>query len=289
MTLVSYHLINDILVVNNSTHRIDIDKTFNCGQCFRWNKINRHWVGVVANRVYQVAQDKDIVAVRELTNGFNTQADIEKIIKYLDLDTDYSVLKPLETDVFAHEAMKSGKGIRILRQDTWEALISFIISQRNNIPKIKSTVKKLCEALGDKIETSAGVYYTFPSPQRILEANKSDLIKIGLGYRDAYIISAAERVQAGSVNLSKLSSASVSSSKALAELQSMYGVGPKVANCVLLFGMHKLDAFPIDVWMERVIDRYYNGEIDIGSYGSLSGLMQQYMFYHIKNISISSN
>lgn len=273
---------NGFLCIKNiGRDLIDLDKTFECGQCFRWEKLaDGTWIGVVNNKIFML-KHKDINGVPCIITNSTLEDWKNILVDYLDLNYAYNISIP-DSDKFAKQACEIGKGIRILKQDPWETLISFIISQRNNIPKIKTTISKLCNRFGDIISIKVnGVTYTkntFPSKQCISKLSISDLDGLGLGYRDRYIIEAAN----SDVDVYKLRDSKVSSEVALNILQSLYGVGPKVANCVALFGLHKLDVFPIDVWMQRIIDQYYNGDIDIKSYGSLAGLIQQYMFYTIR-------
>lgn len=261
---------------------LNLDKTFDCGQCFRWNKNNNGiWEGIIGDRLIRMRQaildgeSEPVLAVNV------NKADWNKIYTYLDLCTDYEIRKEVyEGDSYLKSAIRNGLGIRILRQDFWEALVSFIISQRNNIPKIKSTIDKLCRAFGDKyISNENGVeyeFYSFPSAERLASATDNELRAIGLGYRAPYVLSAARAVSNGDISLAKLND----SIDVISELEELNGVGPKVANCVALFGMHKLDMFPIDIWISRIINDKYNGNLDISRFGKLAGLIQQYMFYN---------
>ena len=281
-----YSTYNNFLCIKNiDRDTLDLDKTFDCGQCFRWRKLpDGTWIGVVADKIFML-KHKNIDGIDCIITTA-TQEEWENILyKYLDLDTDYSKLTVPDGDTFAIEAMQAGKGIRILRQDAWESIISFIISQRNNIPKIKSTIKKLCEEYGNEIEIEVNgeVYkeYTFPTAERLAECKLVDIKSIGLGYRDIYILMAAKDVVDGRISIDKLINCN-NADCIIEELKSMVGVGPKVANCIALFGLHKLETFPIDVWMQRIIDTEYNGHLDYKAYGSLAGLLQQYMFYYMK-------
>jgi N-glycosylase/DNA lyase len=267
---------------------LDLSKTLDCGQCFRWNKLGTtSWYGVVGDKVYvadnQIIDNKPCIVINATAEEWEN-----KLYKYFDLDTDYSQLKIDNNDKFALKAQQDGQGIRILKQDAWEATVSFIISQRNNIPKIKSTIDKFCKAFGNKIEEpnlsslKDKEFYTFPDIDTICKLDIADLDGIGLGYRDEYILIAAHAIKNKSIDLDKLANQAISGELAVQTLMELKGVGPKVANCIALFGLHKLDMFPIDVWIQRIIDEYYNGNIDIGSYGKLAGLVQQYMFYEIK-------
>lgn len=261
---------------------LNLDKTFDCGQCFRWNKSNNVWVGVVGDKVYKFRQLELNGEQLIITNATIDEWD-NILYDYFDLSTDYDKIDIPNDDKFANSAHKFGRGIRILKQDPWETLISFIISQRNNIPKIKSTIEKLCNAFGDLIKEENGIrYYSFPTVEKLSGLSDADFEGIGLGYRTPYIINAAMAVENNRINLEMLADSRTSSIEAVAKLESLYGVGPKVANCVALFGLGKLDMFPIDVWIQRIIDTYYNGSLNPSVFGSLAGLMQQYMFYYIK-------
>lgn len=268
---------------------LDLDKTLDCGQCFRWKKQdNLTWRGVVKDKIYSIGRTElngeDCLLTDATVEDWNNT-----LYDYFDLGTDYSSLSVPESDKFAQQAQKFGRGIRILKQDNWEALVSFIISQRNNIPKIKGTIERLCFKYGDPIyqynskgEPSPHIYYSFPSADTISKLDIEDLDGIGLGYRDEYIIMAAKAVTNKWIDLEELEKETMTGNLAVLKLTGLRGVGPKVANCVALFGLHKLSMFPIDVWIQRIIDIHYNGNIDVEAYGKLAGLMQQYMFYYIK-------
>lgn len=265
---------------------LDIHKTFDCGQCFRWDSQPPYqWEGVINGKVYYMAQLNSDGADYILTSAsMNEWNNILKL--YFDIEANYDIDIP-KSDYFAIQASKFGKGIRILNQDIWETLISFIISQRNNIPKIKGTIRKLCEAYGDKIEIEhkgskrSNNFYSFPTANKLAGLESYEISELGLGYRDEYVLNAAREVDSGNLDLEKLKQ--LGTDELLYNLMQLKGVGPKVANCVALFGFHRLDTFPIDVWIQRIIDTYYNGSIDIKNYKDKPGLIQQYMFYYIKN------
>lgn len=278
---------NGLLVVKGIDRNIlDLDKTLDCGQCFRWHKQagTNTWRGIVGDKIFYISHYNHNGIPSLLTTA--TINEWENILyNYFDLGLDYGkVLDIPETDEFARAAQEFGLGIRILQQDKYEATISFIISQRNNIRKISSTIEKLCRKFGNRIELEIqGIKdsdYTFPSSDILTNLDTNDLDGIGLGYRDEYVIKAARAIEIKALDLDLIQSQS--SDEAVMELQRLYGVGAKVANCIALFGMHKLDRFPIDVWIQRMIDTYYDGNIDITPYGSLAGLVQQYMFYYMK-------
>lgn len=284
----SYSEYNNFLCIENiDKGLLDLDKTLDCGQCFRWRKLqDGTWIGVVNNQIFMV-KNKEINGKHCIITTASKEEWENILYKYFDLDTDYEAkLSIPSSDTFALKAREYGKGIRILKQDKWEALVSFIISQRNNIPKIMSTIDKLCKAFGNKIEIEVlgrkYENYTFPNVDTLANLDISDLDGIGLGYRDEYILLAAKYVKNNWIDLEKLSDKNISGSIAVDNLLELRGVGPKVANCVALFGLHKLDMFPIDVWIQRIIDDYYDGILDHTVYGELAGLVQQYMFFYIK-------
>lgn len=285
-----YSTYNNFLCIEGiSRSLLDLDKTLNCGQCFRWRKLpDDTWVGTIDNKIF-MAKHKEIDGKPCIITTANTDEWENILHKYFDLDTDYeSELTIPSDDDFANKAYEFGKGIRILRQNKWESLISFIISQRNNIPKIMSTINKLCMAFGEKLEIEVlgkkYTDYTFPSAEVLSKLDISDLDGIGLGYRDEYILLAARTIVNKQIDLDKLADSKVTGYQAVDELLELRGVGPKVANCVALFGLHKLDMFPIDIWIQRIIDTYYNGALNYTMYGKLAGLVQQYMFYYIKYV-----
>lgn len=268
---------------------IDLNKTFNCGQSFRWEQVaNNVYSGVIYGKLLMLKQMQFDDGKIGIATTLNIEETKHMLVKYLGLDRDYSKeLNINDLDVFAKTTLEFGAGIRILKQEPWEALVSFIIYQRNSIPKIKSTIKRLCKELSNEVKLQIGkneyIDYSFPTIEKVLEVGLDGLQGLGLGYRDVYILSAAQAVKNGVINLEALDSSNITGDEVVEELLKLYGVGNKVANCVALFGFGKLDMFPIDVWIQRVIDQYYNGEIDIDKYGSLAGLVQQYMFYYIKN------
>ena len=252
---------------------IDLDKTFNSGQCFRWNKVGKVWVGVVGGKIYGCY-------VNNL--GEITCSDSE-INKYLGLAESY-VFDDNNLDKFALESIEYSRGIKILHQDPWEMIVSYIISQRNNIPKIKTTIEKICEAAGEPISNEIFnrefTGYKFPDASRIVELGQNGLERCGLGYRAEYVYNVAKRVLDGKLDISKLYT--YGNQELVIELQKEKGIGPKVANCIALYGFGRLGLFPIDIWMQRIIDKYYDGRLDSRRYGEYAGVMQQYMFYNIR-------
>ncbi|MDR3277152.1 MAG: DNA-3-methyladenine glycosylase 2 family protein [Oscillospiraceae bacterium] len=175
-------------------------------------------------------------------------------------------------------AARFGAGLRLLRQDKWEALASFILSQCNNIPRIKQLIEALCREFGDPIPFGGDTYYTFPPPERLAGRSEADLAPLRAGYRAKYILSAAEAVASGALDLEGL--ALKSPEEALAALKRLDGVGDKVASCAVLFGLHLLDAFPIDTWMKKAIAERYGGVLDPKIFSPYAGIAQQYIFYY---------
>lgn len=267
---------------------LDIKKTFDCGQCFRWNNIGNYtYAGVIGDKYIQIKQC-------EAENGlveYMTTLDpvyLKDFLNYLGINDDYSYLEHINLTNFEVKAMDKGRGIRILHQDLWETIVSFIISQRNNIPKIKTSIHRLCEAAGTKMVTKNPVigseiyYYTFPTPKQIVNLGITGLQKCGLGYRAEYIYTIALEFDINPLRFYDYNNKSKSGQETVDFLMRFRGIGPKVANCIALFGYNKLDMFPIDIWISRAIDQYYNGDIDIERFGKLAGLMQQYIFYYMK-------
>ena len=256
----------------------DLEKIFECGQCFRWNKDeNGDYIGVAMGKAAKIRQAEDSIFISGNTDDFN-----DIWFDYFDLGKNYSKLRSsLCIDDYMTLATEYGAGIRILNQDRWEALCSFIISQCNNIPRIKKIVETLCACFGEETELEGKIYHTFPSASRIALLNDTDLAPLRCGYRAPYIIGAARAVDSGKLDLEALSN--VTLEEARKELKTLNGVGDKVANCAILFSLRIEDAFPIDVWMKKAIQEHYNGKLDTSVFGGHSGLAQQYMFYYQRN------
>lgn len=254
-----------------------VEKIFDCGQCFRFDPDPVGGVsGIYRGRKYRFTQeDEDRV---KIYNTSKSDFD-ENLFDFLSLDLDYEVMNSdIETrfggDATIKEAINTGKGIRILRQDSFETLISFIISQNNNIPRIKKLVEALCLECGEKTDDG----YAFPTPEAIVDLGVDKLRELKTGFRAAYIYDAATKVAEGSTDLEDLRNRDTDT--VLSELQKIKGVGLKVASCVALFGLNKLDTFPVDVWIKRVLEKYYPAGLDINTLGDYRGLSQQYLFYY---------
>ena len=251
------------------------------GQCFRMNPLNDKSYGIVAfNRFLKVTQiDEERVEFHCKEEEFN---EIWK--DYFHLDYDYKgIVEGLRKgdDIFLQEAVNYGGGLRILKQEPFEALISFIISQNKNIPAIKSSIERLSALYGDKIEAEGNVYYTFPTPERLALAEKDVLRTTGLGYRDEYIINTSKAIINKEIDLNEL--IGMTHKEAVNALLTLHGVGVKVANCVSLYGLHHIDAFPIDLWIKRILKEIYNDNFQLELYEGYAGIVQQYMFYYMRN------
>lgn len=256
----------------------DLERIFECGQCFRWNADEKGvYTGVAYGRAAKIYREGDSIFIS------GTVEDFENIWRgYFDLDRSYADIRAgLCVDEYMTEASTFGAGIRILYQEKWEALCSFIISQNNNIPRIKKTVEKLCELFGDKTELFGKTYYAFPPAEKIAALDLEDLEPLRSGYRADYIIGAARGVASGAIDLEAI--ASMIPDEACKALKSIRGVGDKVANCVVLFGLQMLDAFPIDVWMKKALKAHYEGGFDPKIFAPYAGIAQQYMFYFARS------
>ena len=269
----------------------NLEDIFGCGQCFRWNKENDSYIGVIKDAVVKVKKEKDKVTFEGTSVGNESFKDI--IYEYFDLNTDYRELKDIlrKVDSNMKEAISFGEGIRILNQDLWECIISFIISANNNIPRIKGIIERISKNYGRKIEFEGNEYYLFPTPEELSKASKEDLRALGTGFRDIRIYNTTKKIFEDKEYLSRIENLS-STDEMREELLKLDGVGPKVADCILLFSLKRFDVFPIDVWVRRVMnDLYIHAQdedkinkkeilkIANDKFGSLSGLAQQYLFY----------
>ncbi len=253
----------------------DLEKIFECGQCFRWNRNgDGSYTGVAMGKAATIKKENGRIFITGSEDDYRGTW-----YSYFDMGNDYSAIrKSLCVDGYMKAASDYGAGIRILRQDKWEALCSFIISQCNNIPRIKKIVEALCSLCGDKIEFCGKTYYTFPAAETVAALSPDDLAPLRCGYRAPYLIDAAKAVASGRLDLDSLSAADLKT--AVTELRSINGVGEKVANCAILFSLHKLEAFPVDVWMKKAIREHYGDGFDPAVFGEYAGVAQQYMFYY---------
>ncbi len=288
---------HDDVVFVEGVRDFDLGHIFDCGQCFRWERQpGGAYLGIACGKPALMEYDADT----ELLKIHGSCGDDFQAVwrRYLDLDRDYSYIKKelaSKDDVVAR-AIDYGHGIRILNQEKWETLISFIISQNNNIPRIKKCIDSLAQNLGEKAGEYRGrEFYNLPSPEKLASATVEDLAQVRLGYRAKYLIETAKQVtEQGIESLERLGSEDVDSDETFEELKKYCGVGPKVANCIALFSMGKLDRFPIDVWVKKVMNRLYGIEENnmkemarfaADSFGQYGGIAQQYLFYYIRQTS----
>lgn len=252
---------------------LSIALSFDCGQAFRWVcRDDGAWHGVVNGKAVDIVQNGTDIIV----TGDN---DIEFWKKYLDLDRDYAKLcERLKANDYLNKAITEYGGIRILRQDTWEALCSFIISQNNNIPRIKGIIERLCSSFGNDLGNGD---FAFPSAERLAELNVEDLSPLRAGFRAKYIVDAAQRVAGGEVDLKMLSHADMDLCRT--ELMKIKGVGAKVAECTLLYGCGRIEAFPVDVWVRRIMAELYPDGLPECCCG-IEGIAQQFLFHWRRNL-----
>ncbi|MFR1972081.1 MAG: DNA-3-methyladenine glycosylase family protein [Clostridia bacterium] len=262
---------------------------FECGQCFRWNEEpDGSYTGIFGHNVLNVKEEKDIV-ITGICDG-----NIEDICKnYFDLDRNYEEIKETLSliDDNMKESIKYGEGIRILNQDLWEMIISFIISANNNIPRIKGIIERMSAKYGQEIKFRGTSYYTFPTIDELSQASVKDLKDLGLGFRDRYVYETTKKIKEGKINLENLKQEPTNEVRK--QLLTLTGVGPKVADCIMLFStLKRFDVFPVDVWVRRVMnDLYIHNEdetkvnkkqiqeIARDKFGALEGIAQQYLFY----------
>ncbi|MDU2688446.1 8-oxoguanine DNA glycosylase [Paeniclostridium sordellii] len=280
-------------VILEGVSDFDPKHIFECGQCFRWkDQGDGSYTGVAKGRVINVSREGDTIYLK------NTNLeDFKNIWKdYFDLDTDYSKIKNelRNMDEYLEKATEFGWGIRLLRQDPWEMIISFIISSNNRIPMIQKAIKNLSTEYGTYIGSYEGEdYYDFPTPQQLSKASIEEIRACSTGFRDKYIKSTTEEVIKNNDDV--YSYRNLSTEDCIKELLKFNGIGPKVGDCIALFGMQKYDTFPVDVWVKRVMQEFYVEDdmslpkirkYAIDKFGDLSGFAQQYLFYYARELGI---
>ena len=270
----------------------NIGQILESGQIFRFEKINPHTYRLIAKgkciKVTQLPESTTLMIYN------STLGEFEEIWRpYFDIDTDYKQIAQTlsQKDEYMSQAIDFGKGIRLLKQDPWEMLISFIISQNKAIPHIQKCIENISERYGQKIayeEEEDSYYYTFPTPEELAKATEEELRECKVGFRAPYIVDACQKVMSGEIILNDLFN--MSAKEAKEELMKIKGVGPKVSDCILLFAYGKMDLFPTDVWIKRVVEGiYFDGkEISLQAiqkfareyFADLAGYAQQYLFYY---------
>lgn len=251
---------------------LDLEQTLDCGQSFRWEKQDDgSFSGVAFGKYVNISLDGTDMVIK------NAVPEDEKIWRnYFDLELDYGKIRGdiSKLHPVLEDAARYAPGIRILRQEPYEALCTFIISQNNNIKRIKGIVARLCESFGDEIDEGV---YTFPTAERLAELTPENLAPLRAGFRNRYIIDSAKKVASGEVDLELCKTADYEAARA--ELMKITGVGVKVADCTLLFGMHRVEAFPVDVWMKRAMEKLFPG-MTANDFGEYAGIAQQYIFHY---------
>lgn len=278
-------------IILKGVHDFELKHIFECGQCFRWNNdSDGGYIGVASGRVVRISSINDDIYIK----GGKIE---EKIFwaDYFDLDVDYGdIKKELSKDKILCEAVKHGKGIRILNQEPFEIIISFIISANNRIPMIKKAVEIISRKFGNQIEFEGKVYYSFPTPDALSEANLADLDCCG--FRASYIIDTTRRIANGEINISHVKNMDLND--AHEELIKLRGIGPKVADCILLFSMKKHGAFPVDVWVKRIMQYFYMApdvslkkirDFGMDKFEGYAGYAQQYLFYYAREKKIGAD
>ena len=251
---------------------VNLPLTLDCGQAFRWRESGEGFRAAVGDK---------LITVSERGKGLLFSADCEPdalaaaVTEYFDLDRDYGEIeRVISADPYVAEAMKTCRGLRILKQPPFEALISFIISQNNNVPRIKGIVEKLCGCFGKPL---GGDTFSFPDAEKLASLKEDDLAPLRCGYRARYIIEASQKVASGELDLD--AAAVAPEEECMRALKGVTGIGDKVAACVMLYGLGRLDSFPMDVWMKRVVRVLYGGASDVrGLFGGYAGVAQQYLF-----------
>lgn len=282
-------------ILLEGVENFNIKQVIECGQCFRWEKVKElNYIGVAHGRIIEVIQNDDVVTILN-----SNEEDFRNIwFDYFDLGRDYSAVKEaLANDEILSKSVEYGYGIRILKQEPFEILISFIISARNSIPSIMKTIKKISEKWGTPIEYKGSTYYTFPTPEDLNDATLDEIQETGASFRSKYILDTINNVNKSKefreYDLDYISNLDVDNCHVA--LQQFKGVGAKVADCIMLFSMKKYSAFPVDVWVKRAMMYFYNAEegslnkiriFGRDKFGEVAGFAQQYLFYYARENKI---
>jgi len=262
---------------------IDIDNSINSGQVFLWQKSKNYWYGIDGQNILKINQKGKIKSMQNMKTSFlRENDDIEKIIK------------SISKDKTIKKAVKKYEGLRIFNQDPFQCMISFIISSNSNIQKIKSSLEKISRKFGKKMAIEDQEFFLFPKPEKIAKASISEIKTCGVGYRAPFIKEAAKMVTEKKINFEYLKNSDYDETKR--NLRLIPGIGNKVADCIMLFSLNKLDAFPLDTWMIKILEKYYSKEFQIGTktitekqyeilhekivdyFGPYCGFAQQFLF-----------
>lgn len=271
-------------IIEVTKDELDLDKTLDSGQAFRWHKdSDGYWIGVIGNKLCVLKQYDNYIS----TNFSVSES--ECLIYYLNLDMNYTEeISGLNLDDFALKAYNSGKGVHILRQDYFETMVTFLMSSCNTMRNIRNIVNKLSELYGEKLEEEYNgkryVGYTFPTLERLSELSITELEQCKMGFRAKYLVDMCYKLNRDSTILKELYlgvNGGIDKYKlSINTLKKFKGIGDKVANCISLFAGHHLCAFPVDTHIQQIIDNEYNGKIDLNRYGNIAGIIQQYMYYY---------
>lgn len=248
----------------------DLQKIMKSGQVFRMTKEGEAYQIISSDKLLRLSSIEDV------PDGYWHN--------YFDLERDYAAIRNAACGKypFIDECMQFGEGLRILRQDPWEMVITFIISQRRSMTSIATCVERLCQKFGTKLSVEVNGepvnYHAFPTPEQLCEASEAAIQSCGVGYRASYIKDAAAKIASGEINLSRCQTWTDAELKN--ELLSIKGVGEKVANCIMLFGFARTSCAPIDVWIDRVIKNDLEGHNPFPEYGDVAGIIQQYLFFY---------
>ena len=263
-------------IVISGINEFELSDTLDCGQAFRFSKIDENnWHGIALNSYIKIGKMNDQIILYNVTLD-----DYEQKWKYyFDFERNYArIINIISENNVLKAAAEKYKGIRILNQDPWEAICSFIISQNNNIPRIKGIIERLCENFGDKIDGG----YSFPTAQKLSNLTPEDLAPLRAGFRARYIIDAAKKISSNELDFDLIKNGDIDNARL--ELMKITGVGAKVADCALLFGFSRVEALPKDVWIKRAIAEYFNGEFPECA-KNYAGIAQQYLFSYIRDIN----
>ena len=262
--------------------------TLESGQSFRWNRIDDAYYGVVGGRILKICQTGQTLCVE--SSATEDKATLVPFLRhYLDLERDVpKILSEVDKDGYMHRAIARLWGMRILNQDLWETVVSFVLSQNNNVPRIRGIIRRLSERFGEKLTFVRYVDYTFPSPEALATTSTEELLACGVGYRARYLQETAQAVLQGELILTAVKEMSYPEAKR--ELMHRKGIGEKVADCICLFSLGHLAALPIDVWIKRIFETLYlrrhatHDEIRKFAhayFGDRVGYAQQYLFHYV--------
>lgn len=270
------------------TKYFNLKYTLECGQCFRWKNIDGTYVGVIKDRVLKIRQDGNKIYVRS-----NNEENLENVVKdYFELNKNYKEIEERisNVDKYVKEAVKNTTGLRHIKQDFFETIISYIISANNNIPRISKSVNEISRRFGKEIEFEGDKYYLFPRPEELINVKIEDYRECGVGFRDKYIYNTVKKINSGDINLDEMQQKNTIELRS--QLLKLMGIGPKVADCILLFSCSRQEVFPIDVWVERVMRKLYFEDKDVSKkeilkyadehFGKDAGIIQQHLFYNIR-------